>query len=625
MQKLSGARREPGVDVIQWSRLWVRAALTIGLAGSFCWLLAVRLGELDFGAVHLALSDVHILQWSAAGLATAVSFWAVGHYDAVVHRHFATGVPDGIARRAGVCAIAVSQMLGLGVITGAILRWRMLPGRSLVLATRLTVAVALSFLAGWAVVTSVVLLVLPDAPFKLIAAVVLAVTITVIALVIAAPRVTAGWPNLLSISRLVTLAAIDTLAAGVALYLLLPADMALSLAVLMPAFLIAQGAGLVSGTPGGVGAFEVTLLALLPSLPEEPLLAAVLVWRIIYYAIPAMLGGVVAMIGPKSITSTQVLTDDPVDFPRAEANIVAQGEHQVLIGSGLLCGKTPHLLVGLFDPVHGTSRCLDGLGAAAKSAARLPVLYKISGRMAAVARKAGWQTMAVAREAWTDPREFRLAASSRSGLRRKLRRAEAAGVEVCRADLLPMREMTAIARVWATSHGGERGFSMGRFAPAYVIGQRVYVARQYGRLVAFITLHQSRTEWTLDLMRHAPDLPDGTMHALVCAAIADAVAMDLPRLSLAAVPEAAFGRNTMMDAMLRRFGCDGHGLLRFKQTFAPRWQPLYVAAPGRGALALACFEIARAIAFPTPLPQTEQDHAEFEFASASGPWHRRVN
>ena len=36
----------------------------------------------------------------------------------------------------------------------------------------------------------------------------------------------------------------------------------------------------------------------------------------------------------------------------------------------------------------------------------------------------------------------------------------------------------------------------------------------------------------------------------------------------------------------------GMGLTRFKDSFAPRHQPLYMAAPGRGALALAAADLA---------------------------------
>ncbi len=606
-----------GTPAATWPRLAGRLFLSLGLGTGFLWLLASRLAEVDPSAVGAAMSQVVLLQWGLALLATVVSFWAVGQYDVVMHRHFRTGVTAAVAGRAGICAIAVSQMLGLGVITGSILRWRMLHGLSAAMAARLTVAVAGSFLAGWGVVTALVLLVLPDAPFRGVAAGVVCCAGLVVVAVVAAPRLTRTWPNLFTMGHLVGLAAVDTLAAALALYVLLPADLDLALTTLLPAFLIAQGAGLLSGAPGGVGAFEVTFLALLPTWPQDPLLAAVLAWRLIYYALPAMLGGLRAALGTAE-TPPGAKTPHP-PLPRAETGIAAQGEHIRLACGSWLVGRTPHVLVGLFDPLDREDR-LDRLIAAAAQEGRWPAVYKCTGRTAVLTRRVGWNVMAIAREAWLDPRHFRPDHPARAGLRRKLRRAGAAGLEISTGGTASMAEMTCVAARWAAAHGGERGFSMGRFSPAYVATQRVYLAHRAGRLVAFATFHRASREWALDLVRYVPDTPDGTMQALVCAAIADCAKAGVPRLSLAAVPEAAFGGSRGVDRVLRRTGHDSAGLLQFKSSFAPRWQRLYLAAPHPVALAVAAAEIARAIALPPPLRQIEQGHADYGFASVPRPW-----
>ena len=63
---------------------------------------------------------------------------------------------------------------------------------------------------------------------------------------------------------------------------------------------------------------------------------------------------------------------------------------------------------------------------------------------------------------------------------------------------------------------------MGRFEPDYLAGQRVYVARKGLRPVGFASFHTGAAGWALDLLRPHPEAPDGTAHALVAAAIADA-------------------------------------------------------------------------------------------------------
>ncbi len=605
-------------------RLFGRAGVSLALAGLFLWLLSTRLADVDLATIGRAFSGVQFGQWVLAAAATVISFWAVGRYDAVVHRFLETGVAPQAARRAGICAIAISQMLGLGVITGTVLRLRMLPGQSPAMAARLTFAVALSFLAGWAVVTAVVLLALPDAPFRGIAAATLCGAGLIAALSLARPQLVRRLPNLFTQGRLVGLAAVDTVAAALALYFLLPPELGLTVITLLPAFLIAHGAGLVSGAPGGVGAFEVTLLALLPPLPQDPLLAAILAWRIAYYALPAMLGGVVAALGPQKVAAVLPMRVDHAAPVRAETLIEAQGEHHRLPSGDWLAARTTHMLIGMFDPLMSQRSALRRLALIAWQCDKWPAIYKCTAPTAALARSEGWQVLGIAREAWLDPRHFDLASPTRSGLRRKLRKASAAGVRVVPGSSLPLVEMARIAEQWASAHGGERGFSMGRYAPRYVAGQRVFLAHHDGRLVAFATFHCGPSEWALDLMRHTSDAPDGTMHALVAAAIAEAGQKGLPRLSLAAVPEAAFGRRMVLDRILARFGCDGAGLRQFKAAFAPRWQPLYLAAPHQTGLALAAVEIARAIADPPPLRQTEQDDAEYEFASGGRAWQRRA-
>jgi phosphatidylglycerol lysyltransferase len=168
----------------------------------------------------------------------------------------------------------------------------------------------------------------------------------------------------------------------------------------------------------------------------------------------------------------------------------------------------------------------------------LPVLYKCTARTAVAARQLGLKLRPIGREAWLDPRKFDLTTPSRAGLRRKLRRATAAGIRIINAP----QDWARLAQInadWAAAHGGERGFSMGRFDRNYLSGQHLYVALQDGIAIAFVSFHVGKYEWTLDLMRHVSPIPDGTMQMLIAHAIADAAAQNLPRLSLAAVPFAA--------------------------------------------------------------------------------------
>jgi len=613
----------------------LRHLLPLALMALFVLVLREKAAALDLAAVGAALAAVSPLQWLAAVAATAISFAALAQYDVLIHRQLATALPEAQIRRAGAAAIAVSQTLGFGLVTGALVRWRMLPGTSLGQATRITALVALAFLAGWAVVTAAVVAILPVAvPGARWMALAVLTLVALAALAFWRPQLRLGGrvlrlPPLALAMHVVALAALDTAAAALALWLLLPGGVE-SGAALLPAFLLALGAGLISGTPGGVGAFELALIALLPEQPAEPLLAAVLAWRAVYYALPAALG-VLAMARPPRASPPrrlpQVRRGLPVpETPRAEIGLLEQGEHGLLLAPdgtpGWLLAETGQTVTALLDPLAPESLAglLAQVQAQAAQRGRVACLYKITGRTAALARAAGWTVLPVAQEAVIGTDRFALTGPAHAGLRRKLRHAAKAGVTVTSVPpgcALPVAQMAALSAAWVTARGGERGFSMGRYTPGYVAGQQCLLAWQEGRLVAFASFHAGRSEWTLDLMRSAARLPDGTMQALVAEAIAQAAAAGVPRLSLAALPPDPARLRGLAARSWRIAARRPCGLAQFKAGFDPRWQTLYIAAPSALGLALAAADIARAIRRPPPLAPLE-----YGFASARPAWQR---
>ncbi len=603
------------------------AGLAVGTA--LVWLLARRISELEPLAVWQALAAVQPGQWVLAGLAVGVSFAAVGGQELTLHRHLRTGLAPGAVMRAGLAAGAVSQTMGFGPVTGALIRWRLLPGLTLWQATRVSVAMTVGFLSALAVMVGMVAV----AQGQIAGMAVLAAAAVVMTLSAWQPRWLprrAAWPNVFTLIRFLGWAVIDLVALAAALWLLFPPGTTPPFGALFGAVLLALGAGLLSGAPAGVGAFEITLMALLPFAPEAPLMAAIVAWRGVFYALPALLGAAFAALGP--VTGAPDAPGLDLRHAPAEVGLARQGDLHLMptqTRGGWLAGRCGHTLVAVGDP-FGTplSFALPTLRHASRDQGRTPALYKAGGRLALLARRKGWAVIHISDEAWLDPRRFDLATPARAGLRRKLRKAASAGITVtCGAH--PGDGLCTIAAHWAAEHGGERGFSMGRYCPDYLTTQRLYVARQNGRAVAFASFHQTAREWSLDLMRHGPDLPDGTMQSLIATALADARARGVPRLSLAAVPVTATAGGRLARAALWLTGDHGAGLAQFKQGFAPRWRPLYLCAPHRAGLVLAAFEIGRAILRPGPLPAPptvdpplHEDHDQYEFATVPASWQR---
>lgn len=123
-----------------------RAGLGMAIFAACALLLSQRLAGFDTEAMTQAFQAVSGLQWAIALGAVSLSYLAVGQYDVVVLRALGKGWPQSVARRSGIVALAISQTAGMGLLSGALVRWRMMPGIGLIEAFQITLAVGLSFL-----------------------------------------------------------------------------------------------------------------------------------------------------------------------------------------------------------------------------------------------------------------------------------------------------------------------------------------------------------------------------------------------------------------------------------------------------------------------------------------------
>lgn len=609
-------RTDAGLGVIARRQLVPISIIVLGL-----WFFSDRLPHLDLIAIKPAFARIGNLQWGLALAATAVSFCAVGWYDDVIHGLLATGIRTRAARLSGTISIAIAQFTGFGVITGALVRWRLLDRLSLWQATRISAAVSVSFLAGWATLTA--LAVMFAAPrFSVSIWLSLAALAGLGLAIILYRHLQRHIPRLIPVramAMILLLVAIDLGGMAIALFQLLPADFQISPAVFVSAFLLAVGAGLIGGTPGGIGPFEVTLISLLPDVPAEPLLVSVLAFRLIYYLLPAALATVALVYGrlgtlasdrpylsqpPGTAQLTPALELRLWHADRADANLLRQGDFCTMINGrltvALLC-RQGQSLVMLGAPLQAARQycvVLQQVAELARACRLGAIIYKCPARMAVVARRLGWSVTRVVQEAWLRPANYSTRGPARRQLRRMLRKADTAGITVVEAGCdLPLEDMRLVSAAWAAAHGGERGFSTGRFADDYIKCQRVFIAYNRENMVAFITLHESRDEWSLDLMRYLPGLPHGTMHMLVNTAIIGAAKTRINKFSLAAVPCNCDCDDPITNALRRRIlmQSNADGLRRFKNSFAPIWSTHYAIAPSRLSLALGMIEVLRAI------------------------------
>ena len=93
----------------------------------------------------------------------------------------------------------------------------------------------------------------------------------------------------LSIAQLV-IATLDMALVAAVLYALLPGDVGVSFVGFVGLFMTAQVIGVSSQVPGGLGVFEAIMFQVLkPHIPEPQILAALVVYRIIYFLAPLVI------------------------------------------------------------------------------------------------------------------------------------------------------------------------------------------------------------------------------------------------------------------------------------------------------------------------------------------------
>ncbi|SON53565.1 Phosphatidylglycerol lysyltransferase [Hartmannibacter diazotrophicus] len=275
------------------------------IAGLALFALEHLLAAVTLSDVTSALTTIAPQRIVLAILATTASFVALGLYDIVATRSVAPGkVPPHVAGAAGAAGYAVSNALGFPLLTGGALRWRIYAAEGLG-AADIARIVTISWGALFTAIVTVIsaALIIDPAGIRLwpwhdvrIEVAVGGVGLTLVAalLVFMATgprrlrfgRLDLPLPEGASGSAYLAAGVADIIAAGAALYLLLPEGSTGSLAGFAVTYLVAILLGIASHAPGGLGVFEATIIGGL-GLGETPeALAALLAYRLIYTFLP---------------------------------------------------------------------------------------------------------------------------------------------------------------------------------------------------------------------------------------------------------------------------------------------------------------------------------------------------
>jgi phosphatidylglycerol lysyltransferase len=266
--------------------------------------------------------------------------------------------------------------------------------------------------------------------------------------------------------------------------------------------------------------------------------------------------------------------------------------------SFLMFGKQGRSWVGLFGPFGDPREFADMVWQFVEMATDhggRAAFYHVRPAMLPLFLDCGLHLFKLGEHAQVELPDFNLKGASRADLRSGVNRA---GREGLRFEVVPAEQVAGIlpalkdvSDAWLGQHGGgEKAFSVGRFDEAYLRRLPVAVVRSEDRIIAFANLlmTNAKDEVALDLMRHTPDAPPGTMDFLMARILLHFQAEGYRRFGLGMSPMAGMAerRSAPKWQRIARLVFDHgdrfynfRGLRSFKDKFEPVWEARFLAAP----------------------------------------------
>jgi phosphatidylglycerol lysyltransferase len=261
----------------------------------------------DYHTIVHTLRDFPARLLGEALLATVLSFAALVGRDALALRYLRAPIPRSTLWIGAFVGSALGNAVGFGVLTGGAVRYRVFgaagvgPGQI----TRLLILTSATFALGLVLFGSLALLVavpsqqlptwLPQAALTGIGAASLIASLVAIALCrddrkpLRLGRFVLEWPDRRFVLGQLALVGVDVLGAGLCLFVLLPAG-GIGFLGFIAIYTAALLLGVIGHTPGGIGVFEVVVVfALGHHMPAGAIVAALLVYRAIYFGLPLLL------------------------------------------------------------------------------------------------------------------------------------------------------------------------------------------------------------------------------------------------------------------------------------------------------------------------------------------------
>jgi glycosyltransferase 2 family protein len=283
---------------------WLGMAASIVLFGASLVVLWHIVSEIDVAELRSAFTTASLRQIGLAILFTTISYGLLTCYDAIALRQLKLQIPYRTTALASFTSYAVSFTLGFPLLTAGTVRYWIYstkgvkPGRiaSLTVIAGVTFWLGMALVLAWSMIRQaddLASLVYTNIWINQLVGLVAAVFVIGYMVWVSIKRRAVkiqGWKLELPGFRLslaqILIGAGDVCAGAAVLFVLMPGGHNISFETFVAVYIFAVMLGVASHAPGGLGVFEATILLALSAYPREPVLGALLLYRLCYYLVP---------------------------------------------------------------------------------------------------------------------------------------------------------------------------------------------------------------------------------------------------------------------------------------------------------------------------------------------------
>lgn len=278
-----------------------------------------------------------------------------------------------------------------------------------------------------------------------------------------------------------------------------------------------------------------------------------------------------------------------------DKHLLWAADHAAVIAYGAIRDR----LVALGSPCgppEAIERAILDFRRFADSQDRVPVFYEVLEPDLSLYHDLGFDLFKLGELALVRLDEFSLAGKRWEDLRQAVNRAarEHLSFEIVQPpfDTAVLADVERISDAWLAHKGSvEKGFSLGFYDPDYLAWSPLALVRRAGKPIAFANVlppYGANGTASVDLMRHLPDAPRGTMDYLFAQVMQWAKEQGHAAFSLGMAPLSNVGANPYartnerLAALAFQHGgklYNYQGVRRYKDKFKPEWVGAYLAYP----------------------------------------------